>query len=499
MNGTPLRARRLGIDTHDEAVVYMRADCPVCRAEGFAARARIRVVAGARAVDATLSIVTGDLLAPGEAGLSDQAWAALGLSPGDPLQVAHPPPLASLTHLRRKMDGQRLGLEAMRQVIRDVAERRYSDLHLAAFLAACAGGGLDFHEVVCLTRAMIDAGDRLHWGRSQVVDKHCVGGLLGNRTSPIVVAIAAAHGLTIPKTSSRAITSPAGTADVMETLAPVDIGLDAMRRVVEREGGCVVWGGAVRLSPADELLIRVERALDIDTPGQLVASVLSKKIAAGSTHVVIDIPHGPSAKVRSREQAEQLASLVEGVGHMVGLVVRAVITDGSQPVGRGFGPALEAHDVIAVLRGEPGAPPDLRERSLAIAAMVLELSPQVAPGQGLALARGILEDGRAWRKLVAICEAQGGMREPPVAPLRHDVSAPHAGRVSRIDNRRLARIAKLAGAPASPAAGLELHVRPGAAVEPGQPLFTIHAVARGELEYALSYAAREPDVVAVLP
>lgn len=177
--------------------------------------------------------------------------------------------------------------------------RLYSDLQLAAFVTATAGDGLDEAETIALTQAMLGAGERIRWDFPLVADKHSVGGLPGNRTTPLVVAMVAACGVPIPKTSSRAITSPAGTADTMEVLAPVDLDVAAMRRVVEKEGGCVVWGGAVRLSPADDVLIRVERPLDFDSEGQLVASVLSKKAAAGSTHVVIDMPVGPTAPTAS--------------------------------------------------------------------------------------------------------------------------------------------------------------------------------------------------------
>jgi len=196
---------------------------------------------------------------------------------------------------------------------------------------------------------MIDAGSRLSWPHDIVVDKHCVGGLPGNRTTPIVVAIAAACGLIIPKTSSRAITSPAGTADTMETLTEVSLSLDDMRRVVDREGGCIVWGGSMNLSPADDILIRVERPLDFDSEGQMVASVLSKKLSAGSTHLVIDIPVGPTAKVRSTVMADSLALRLTQVGEALGLTLRVRQTDGTQPIGRGIGPSLEALDVLAVL------------------------------------------------------------------------------------------------------------------------------------------------------
>lgn len=232
----------------------------------------------------------------------------------------------------------------VRAIVADIAAQRYSNLEMAAFIAACSNDHLNLDEVAALTGAMVDSGARLHWPGAVIMDKHCVGGLPGNRTTPIVVAICTALGLTMPKTSSRAITSPAGTADTMAMLAPVDLDLERMRRTVERTGGCIVWGGAINLAPVDDTLIRIERALDIDSPGQLVASILSKKIAAGSTHVVIDMPVGPTAKVREARHARTLERMLRSVAERFGLGLTVLRTDGLQPVGRGVGPALEAHD-----------------------------------------------------------------------------------------------------------------------------------------------------------
>lgn len=492
-----LRARRLGIDTFQHPVVYMRTDCHVCRSQGFATQSQVEVHAGARAIRATLNLVVGDLLGEDEAGLSEAAWSSLGVKDGDILEFRHADPVASLSDLRSKLYGHRLDEGAMRRIVADVAARRYSDLHLAAFIAAGAGDRMDLQETIALTRAMIDVGTRLQWPGSPIVDKHCVGGLPGNRTTLLVVPIIAALGLVMPKTSSRAITSPAGTADTMETLAPVDLTLEAMRAVVEREGACIAWGGSIRLSPADDILIRVERPLDIDSEGQLVASVLSKKAAAGSQHVLLDLPVGATAKVRSAEAAATLSRRLEAVGSAIGLRVRCVQTDGSQPVGRGIGPALEAHDVLAVLRGDAAAPADLRERALALAGELLEMVQKAPKGAGAATAAAVLDDGRALRKFEAICEAQGGSREPGTAPIVRQVLSPSRGNVLAIDNRRIARFAKLAGAPASRTAGLRMHVALGDPVEQGQPLFEIHAESVGEIEYALRYIETNLDAVAV--
>lgn len=485
-----LKLRRLGIDTHQEPVVYMRADCAVCRSEGFSAHSRVNVEAGRGAVLATLSIVHGDWLGDGEAGLSEAAWRLLGASEGQDALFSHPRPVDSLSALRAKVYGHALSENDLTEMVRDIVTGRYADVHLAAFITACAGDHLSVDETVFLTRAMVKSGQRLTWPHKIVMDKHCVGGLPGNRTTPILVAIAAAHGLCMPKTSSRAITSPSGTADTMETLAPVNLTMDQMRAVVDKEGGCIVWGGSVDLSPADDILIRVERALDVDSEGQLVASVLSKKLAAGSTHVVLDIPVGPTAKVRSREAARKLVEVIDAVAHACGLSTRTVITEGSQPVGRGIGPALEAHDVLSVLRCDPGAPADLRDRSLRLAGAVLEVSGVAAEGDGFAVAAKTLDAGTALAKFTAICTAQGGMREPGVARFTRTVEAARRGLVVAADNRRLARIAKLAGAPRSPAAGIQLHTKVGATVEVGQPLYTVHSESRGELDYAMQYVGQ---------
>jgi thymidine phosphorylase len=492
-----LAARLLGLQTQGEAIVLMRSDCPVCRSEGLGARARILLQAGDREVFATLYQTQGEWLAPGEAGLSDAAAERLGIGNGDLIGIRHPPPLQSLADVRRRVHGNRLHGRAFRAIIEDMVAGRYVDIDLATFIAACSAFPLDRDEMTHLTQAMVASGEQLRWDWPVVVDKHCIGGLPGNRTTPILVAIAAELGLHVPKTSSRAITSPAGTADMMETLTNVTLDTATMRRVVKEEGGCLAWGGAMHLSPADDLLIRVERALDLDPEGQMVASILSKKVAAGSTHVLIDIPVGPTAKVRTKAAAQSLAGHLEWVGSRLGLNVRCILTDGLQPVGRGIGPALEARDVLMVLENHPDAPADLRDRALALSGDLLELAGAARQGQGFALARAVLDDGRALARFRRICASQGGLRTPPVAAWRADLPAANSGILCSLDNRRLSRLAKLAGAPDEPAAGVDLQVRLGDPVEQGAPLLTIHAESRGGLAYALDYARSNPGIFGI--
>jgi thymidine phosphorylase len=492
-----LRIRRLGIDTYQELVVYMRSACQVCKSEGFEAQSRIELRCEGKRIVATLNVLHVDLLAVDEIGLSEAAWRALGGADGDLVMLAHPAPLLSFSAVRAKIYGRPLTSDAAASVIGDICSGRYSDIEMAAFITACSGGRMDVAETIGLTQAMVGAGQRLRWDDSVVVDKHCVGGLPGNRTTLLVVPIVAACGLTIPKTSSRAITSPAGSADVMEMLAPVALDVASMRRVVGREGGCIVWGGAVALSPADDLLIRVERPLGLDSDGLLVASVLSKKIAAGSTHVLIDIPVGRTAKVRSASAGAALAERLSAVGQALGITVKVMLTDGAQPVGRGVGPALEARDVLALLGNDAGAPDDLRQRALMLAGSVLEMGGKAAPGAGFAMASAVLASGAAGRKFEAICDAQGGLRTPPRAAYTQTVGALHRGTVVAVDNRGLARVAKLAGAPKAAAAGLVFEAPLGTRVDVGQPLFTLHAESPGELAYALAYAQSQEHLFTI--
>lgn len=496
-NKNTLLVKRIGIDTYRKPVIYMREDCHICRSEGFEALSRIAVSIGDKTIIATLNKVRETLLQPGELGLSDAAWRLLNPLENEAAYLSHPDPLQSLSHVRAKIYGHTLAENQFTSIMDDIVAGRYEDIYLSAFISACAGNRLHLDEIVSLTKSMINAGSQLIWDQETIVDKHCVGGLPGNRTTLIVVPIVTAFGLIMPKTSSRAITSPAGTADTMETLAPVNLSIKQMQQVVNKEGGCIIWGGAVHLSPADDILIAVERRLDIDSEGQLIASVLSKKAAAGSTHVLIDIPVGPTAKVRSMTIARQLSDMLIAVGSETGLNVRVKITNGEQPIGKGIGPALEARDVLAVLQNDSIGLEDLRERSLLLAGEILELSGKVITGKGYQTAEQILVDGKAWEKFQAICEAQGGMRIPGRANHHYEVTASHEGVVNSIDNRRLALIAKLAGAPVASAAGIDLHVKQGAVIEKDQSLFTIHAEAPGELEYAVDYFSSQKNIITI--
>lgn len=494
-NASNLALRRVAIDTYRENVAYLHRDCAVYRAEGFQALSKVEIRANGRRILATLNVVDDQaIVGCHELGLSEDAFLQLDIKDGHTASVSQAEPPESIGALYRKIGGERLTRENFRDIVRDIAELRYSKIELTAFVVATNRDELDREEVYFLTEAMVASGRKLDWHESLVVDKHCIGGIPGNRTSMLVVPIVAAHGLLCPKTSSRAITSPAGTADTMEVLANVELPFEQLAGIVRDHRACLAWGGTANLSPADDILISVERPLAIDSPGQMVASILSKKIAAGSTHLVLDIPIGPSAKVRSMPEAQRLRRLFEYVARRMGLSLDVVITDGRQPIGNGIGPMLEARDVMRVLENDPRAPNDLRQKSLRLAGRLIECHPDVRGGDGFAIARDILDSGRALSKMNAIMAAQGQKsfdhNAPRLGRLTFEVRAGESGVVTSIDNLQVARIARLAGAPKVIGAGVDLFRKLGDAVASGDLLYRVHAEYQSDLEFARQGCAK---------
>jgi len=484
------KIRQVAIDTYPENTAFLPRTNSGYGAEQFQALRKIEICHDGNSILATLAIMDDEhLLRAGEIGLGEQAYRRMCLPEGTEVTVAQAKHPASLDAVRRKIGGDTLSDAEITAIIRDISRHLYSPMEIAAFLVACAAF-MTTQETLALTRAMANVGSRLKWSSQLVVDKHCIGGIPGNRTSMIVVPIVAAHGLIIPKTSSRAITSPSGTADTMEVLANVDMSAERMQEIVAQENAVLAWGGRVNLSPADDVLISVERPLRIDTFEQMVASILSKKLAAGSTHLVIDIPVGPTAKVRDQNEAVRLRKLFEHVAGKVGITVDVVLTDGSQPIGRGIGPVLEARDVMAVLRNNPEAPADLRDRAVMLAGRVLDFDPKLRGGQGHARAAELLASGAALAAMERLIVAQGKQPvQAQVGILSHEVPAPCDGKVASIDCHLITRIARLAGAPMEKGAGIDLLCKVGDAIGRGEPLYRIHATSQTGLDFARELAA----------
>ncbi|MCL4744354.1 MAG: phosphonate metabolism protein/1,5-bisphosphokinase (PRPP-forming) PhnN [Burkholderiaceae bacterium] len=485
-----LHVVRYPVDTWRDSVAYLPPDS-VVGAQDFLRAERVEITAGTHSLRSSVHVTrTEPLLAEDEIGLSRRAFEDLGVPEGARVAIRRMSAPSSRDALRAKLRGAVLDQAQYAALLGDIVEGRYPDSEVGAFLVA-ATRGLTDDEVVSLARVRASFMTKMRWDEPIVVDKHSIGGIPGSRVTLIVIPLVAAHGLAIPKTSSRAITSAAGTADAMEVLARVDLSADEVRETVRRARGCIAWNGRLNHSALDDVMNTITRPLGIDSNRWSVASILSKKLTAGSTHVIIDLPYGPQAKLATRAEALDFGQLFERVGRSLGLVVEAHATDGSAPIGRGIGPALEVRDVLQVLGNDAGAPHDLREKALDFAGRILSWDPAVATAAaGRARAETLLRSGAALAKFDEIVEAQG-RHDSPVRPasITHAVRAKGARRVARIDIAQISEIARRAGAPLDKAAGIDLRARVGDTVADGEAMYLIHASAAAELAQAAAVAA----------
>lgn len=410
---------------------------------------------------------------PGRIGLFEEVLDKLKACQGNTVDIHLTGKPESVSHIRDKLFGKRLSYEELYHIIDDITNDRLTDIEKTYFVSACFSNELTDEEVVDLTRAMVETGDKLKFP-GITLDKHSIGGVPGNRTTMLVVPIVAAAGFTIAKTSSRAITSPAGTADTMECLARVELSEKEIKEVVHKTGACMVHGGALSLAPADDKIIEVEHPLSIDAEGQLLASVMAKKYSVSASHILIDIPMGKSTKANTWAKANHLKHKFGLIGRKLGMNVKVIITDGSQPIGYGVGPVLEAKDVLAVLKNDPAAPQDLRKKSLMMAGLLLEMTGKYPKGKGLAAAKNILESGKAMKKMNEIILAQGKRALPAVGKYFIPVKSRKMGRVKEIDNETIAKIARIAGAPDDKGAGLFIVKKVHDLIKRGDLLYTIY-------------------------
>jgi len=426
---------------------------------------------------------------PGEVALSKQAATALGVSDGDQVGVKPVGLPSSFNALKKRLQGARLTEGEMRSIIQDVVNGVYGEAEIAAFLVSQLYSELSEEELSYLIKAMVETGSRVAF-EEVVYDVHSIGGVPGNsKVALITVPIVAATGLLIPKTSSRAITSPAGTADTMEVLARVDLTIDEIVEIARKVKGVLAWGGRLNLSPADDIFVNIERRLAIDPEQQMVASILSKKIAMGVERLVIDIPVGRGAKVKDTSMAEKLAGLFIRQAGLLGLSMKVALTYGGQPIGTTTGPALEAREALSALIERKGSR-SLIDKAILLAGLVIELSGKVQPGQGEEVAREVFLSGRAYEKFKEIIGAQGGNPEVkpddiPVGSHTYTLTSPLEGAVTHLDNAAITLIARACGAPYDKGAGIKLHAKVGYRVNKGDPLITLYSNSASRLEAAV--------------
>ncbi len=487
-----LKVKPLGFPVGRRLVLINEKDA---LSQGMRMNDRVRVEYRRKKASGFLSISESHV-ERGFAALSDELMSILDLKEGDSITLSLGGRPSSFQYIKKKMEGKKLLPEEIRAIIEDAVNYDLTDLEIAAFLLSQEFYGMSMDEIEALTKAMVETGERIDFGRP-AFEKHSIGGVPGNKVSLLIVPIVASLGVLIPKTSSRAITSPTGTADTMEVLAPVEFTAEEFREIALKVGGAIVWGGRLGLAPTDDIFIRVEHPLGIDPRGQMLASIMSKKLATGTKALVIDIPTGKGAKVESVEEAELLSSQFVELGRRFGVRVQCGITYGGQPVGHAVGPALEAKEALEALQGK--GPASLIEKSAALAGMLLEMAGVATRGSGNELAEEALTSEKALEKMREIIEAQGGdpnikPEDVPIGQHTTDIRSPCDGYVTDVDNSSIKEIALAAGAPEEKGAGILLHAKVGYKVEKGEPLMTIYAERESKLTEAYNIAMRTKPI-----
>jgi AMP phosphorylase len=477
-----LKARLLDIQAGGKRIAIL--DDETASFLGVHSSDRVKITYRKQSAVSIVNVAAG--FAPDYVGLYQEVSRKLGIEDEKSVEVEAAEVPESIRYVQAKIRGERLRENEVNEIVRDTVERHLSDLELASFVTALSIHGLSMDEIEALSRAMVKTGSILDLDKSPILDKHSVGGIPGDKTTILVVPIIAAAGFTIPKTSSRAVTSSAGTADRVEALCPVNLTIEEIKEVVKKTNGCMVWGGALDLAPADDIFIQVEYPLAIDP--LLLPSIMSKKKAIGATHLVIDIPTGRGAKIKTIGEAQALANDFIDLGKRLGIKVQCAVTFGEQPVGNAIGPALEAREALSTIMGK--GPLDLREKATGIAGMLLEM---VGINDGKQKAENIVKSGKAERKLRQIIAAQGGDQEIEpdsigIGDKRAEITADEDGRVLWINNEDIAKVARQAGAPKEKGAGIVLKAKLGDHVKKGEVILEIYAERNTKLEAAVELA-----------
>ncbi len=429
-----------------------------------------------------------------ELAVSSELKKRLGLKSGQKVKVGLSPLPKSLIYIRKKLNKKKLIQKEISEIIRDIVNNSLSEPEIALFISAMYKNGMDMQEVVFLIKAISKTGNQISFKNKYVIDKHSIGGIPGNRTTPIVVSICASAGLIVPKTSSRAITSAAGTADVIETIAKVDFSVSKVKKIIKKTNACIVWGGALGMVPADSKIIKVERTLGIDPEAQLLASIMSKKLAMGANYILIDIPYGKTAKV-NKQQALKLKKKFEYLGKVFHKKLRVVLTEGKEPMGNGVGPALELIDVIKVLNQEEDGPKDLEEKSLFLAGELLEMTCKAKKGKGIKMAKEILDSGKAFKKFKEIIKEQkGSFKKIKPAKFRKNILAKKSGTVREINNKKINSLARMAGCPVDKLAGLQIYISVKDKIRKGDKILTIYSESKSRVEEAVKFYSKENPV-----
>ncbi len=431
--------------------------------------------------------ITDSYINAGELGLYEEIWDKYRIPNDEVVFTSVIDKPESIEYIKKKLLGETLNEDELAVIMKDIGTRKIREVEMAYFMATFFNPGFNQDEVLAMTKGMAASGEIMDWGDQLVVDKHSIGGVSAKGVTPILVPIIASHDLLIPNTSTRAITTPAGTSDILEVAMDVGFESDEVKAIVNRIGACMIWGGSLNLAPADDELIKVEKGLHIQSYEKILVSIVAKKIAMGIDKILIDIPYGPGTKVPTPEKMEMLSEKFINLFGEVGIECVIYPRMISAPDGLGIGPNLEMRDILRILNREESRPRMLEKTATEMAGKLLEIAGKAEVGKGYDLAMATLEDGRAHQKFWEIAMAQGADKELKgdmiqMGEYSYEVKMEGSGVIKLIEDDEVTKITRALGNPHIKEAGVYFEKTVGDSIENGELFFTLYATSKDRLE-----------------
>ncbi len=438
--------------------------------------------------------LTQHLVARGEIGLFAETTEKLHVNNKDIVSIHHTQrENLTVNAIKKKMRGEDITEEEINSIIKDISENKLTDTLATYYVASSFFKETSDKEMYLTAKAMAENGVTFKYPKDEIIaDKHCIGGVPGNETTMIMIPLLASLGITMPKNFSKAITSPAATGECVSVLMNTEFEQPEIEHIIKECNACLIWGGALDLAPADDKLIKIQYPLAMQNIAKVVSSIMAKKYAMGVSHSLIDIPMGPTAKVKNIQEAQEWKQKFETVGKGLGMKMTVQITEANEPIGAGIGAVLQVREVLRVLQQHPKRPTDLEEKAVFLASKIIEIVGLAQGEEAIKLAYGQLVSGKAWEKMQQIIKVQAYNKEYTapfvngktyevkseelkLAEYSEDIVAESDGEIKNIDMKQLNMVTRSLGAPHDLQAGIYLHHKTGATVKKGEVLFTLYA------------------------
>jgi len=447
-------AKKLGI--HTKARIYLRT-----------------LIKHPKEFHTIVNIIGDHIVKKNEIAVSSEIKERMNLSNNQKIEIGLAETPISLDLIKKKLNNQELSENEIKEIVIDIVGNELSESEIALFISSMYIHGMNLRETIYLTKAILKSGNIFKLNKKFIADKHCIGGVPNN----------------------KAITSAAGTADTMEVLAQVGFSVDKLKKILKKTNAFLVWGGAMGMVPADEEIIRIEKELKIDPEAQLLASIMSKKLAVGSHYILIDIPYGENAKV-SLSKAVKLKKKFEKIGKYFKKKLEVVLTKGDQPIGNGIGPVLEMIDVLKILDPKQQGPKDLETKSVFLAGKILEMTGKAKKSQGIKKAEEILSSGMAYKKFKQIIQAQdGAIKKLIPGKFKHNILSDKNGKILEINNKLINLLARIAGCPTDKSAGIYLYAHKYDKIKKNEKLLTIYSESESRLNEAVKFYAKNSIII----